>query len=104
VHPVLITGGQVTRPDCSNLPVGLLPDANYQQAKATLWPGDRVVLVTDGVTEAENLGKEYFADDRLEQAVATGASVEDILGKVHKFCEGVPLGDDCTVVDVRYLG
>jgi serine phosphatase RsbU (regulator of sigma subunit) len=104
IHPVLVTGGQVTRPECSNLPVGLLADVSYKQAKAILWPGDRLVLVTDGVTEAENPRKEYFADERLEQAAAIGATVEELIGKVHQFCEGTPLNDDCTVVDVRYLG
>ncbi len=48
------TEPRIVRPDVSNLPVGLLPDAVYECGRCRLAPGDRLLLVTDGVTEAKN--------------------------------------------------
>ncbi len=104
VPPVLVSGKTVARPTNSNLPVGLLPDATYESTKLLLQAGDRVVIVTDGVTEAENAGGEFFGDDRLQELLGTAAQFEDLMTVVTGFCEGVPLSDDCTVVELQYRG
>src|SRR5262249_1253897 len=49
IPPLVVSGGQVSRPAHGNLPVGLLPDAQYESARVKLTSGDKVVLVTDGV-------------------------------------------------------
>jgi serine phosphatase RsbU (regulator of sigma subunit) len=103
VPPVVVSGHQVIRPDLSNLPIGLLPDASYQSGNLKLKPGDRLLLVTDGVTEAENSAGEFFEDSRL-QDLASHSSFDDILTAVTNFCAGTPLADDCTIVEVSYLG
>src|SRR5246500_4635561 len=54
VPPLLVCGGEVIRPSHGCLPVGLLPNAVYESDRYSLHAGDRLVLVTDGVTEAEN--------------------------------------------------
>ena len=104
VPPLLVSGHQVTRPSVSNLPVGLLPDATYESAKVNLKPGDRLVMVTDGVTEAENATGEFFENERLEEVAAKSTSFEEIFSAVNSFCAGTPLGDDCTVVEMRFTG
>jgi sigma-B regulation protein RsbU (phosphoserine phosphatase) len=83
--------------------VGLLAEAAYQSGEVQLRRGDRVVLVTDGVTEAENGKGEFFEDHRL-QDVAAHASFEEIFTAVSQFCAGTPLADDCTLVELEYLG
>lgn len=103
VPPLVVSGGQVERPSHGNLPVGLLPDAEYGGAKVQLKAGDRLILVTDGVTEAENARGEFFEDSRLELA-ARGGGLEDIFSAISKFCAGNPLSDDCTVVELVYTG
>lgn len=70
VRPALVCGGKVLRPEEGNLPVGLLPIATYDCGYYTLGPGDRLVLVTDGVTEAEDASGEFFGNDRLEKSAA----------------------------------
>src|SRR5260370_39370618 len=50
VPPLLVCGGEVIRPSHGNLPVGLLPDPVYETHRYSLHPGDRLVLVTRGVT------------------------------------------------------
>lgn len=104
VPPLLVSGGQVMRPQHGNLPVGLLADAQYESDRVHLKPGDRFILVTDGVTEAENAHGEFYDNERLEAVAAKTPTLEDIFASVSAFCEGNPLGDDCTVVELLYTG
>ncbi|MBV8208156.1 MAG: SpoIIE family protein phosphatase [Acidobacteria bacterium] len=106
VQPVVISAGGVRRETESNLPVGLLPFATYASSRCRLSPGDRFLLVTDGVTEAENCEGEMFGNERLEQAAsgADSSSFENVFEAVHSFCGSTPLNDDCTVLEVAYRG
>jgi serine phosphatase RsbU (regulator of sigma subunit) len=104
VPPLLVSGSRVTRPEHGNLPVGLLADATYEGDRVHLKAGDRFILVTDGVTEAENAEGEFFDNERLEAVAAKNATLEDIFSAVNDFCNGTPLGDDCTVVELLYTG
>ncbi len=54
--------------------LGVFPDAAYEQGRVALRSGDRIVLYTDGITDACNAADEEFGDDRLvELAVANRA-------------------------------
>jgi phosphoserine phosphatase RsbU/P len=87
IPPLVVSAGQVERPSDANLPVGLLPDAKYE----------------DGVTEAENAQGDFFEDSRLELAAKIGG-LEDIFAAISDFCCGTPLSDDCTVVELVFTG
>ncbi len=104
VPPVWICGNEVLRPAHGNLPVGLLADATYSSDHCQLKPGDRLILVTDGVTEAENARGDMFESERLEVVAGKSSSMEDIFTAVSDFCSGTPLNDDCTVVEIGYTG
>ena len=102
VPPLLICGGEVIRPPHGNVPVGLLPDATFESASCQMKSGDRFILVTDGVTEAENAMGDFYEDFRLEAAAAKSPTLEGIFASVTEFCAGNPLSDDCTVVELCY--
>ena len=108
VLPLIIARGgaqpQILRPEVSNLPVGLIPGAVYECGHARLAPNDRLLLVTDGVTEAENSTGEFFDNPRLEEVAATSCDMEDIFAAISAFRGTTPLTDDCTVVDLLYTG
>jgi serine phosphatase RsbU (regulator of sigma subunit) len=104
VPPLLVSGSRVSRPEHGNLPVGLLAEATYEGDRVQLKAGDRFILVTDGVTEAENAEGEFFDNERLEAVAAKNATLESIFSAVNDFCSGTPLGDDCTVVELLYTG
>jgi serine phosphatase RsbU (regulator of sigma subunit) len=104
VPPLLVSGSQVLRPKHGNVPVGLLKDAVYESDRCHLNRGDRFIMVTDGVTEAENARGEFFEDSRLEAVAGGSGSMEDIFSAVTQFCAGNPLSDDCTVVELVYSG
>jgi len=102
VQPLLVCGGEVIRPSHGNVPVGLLPDATFESDHCQLHSGDRFILVTDGVTEAENAMGDFFEDSRLEAAAIKTPTLEGIFSAVSQFCAGNPLNDDCTVVELVY--
>jgi sigma-B regulation protein RsbU (phosphoserine phosphatase) len=85
------------------IPLGISDDAQYSEAKLTLNPGAKLVLYTDGITEAHGPGGELFGTGRLD-TVLCGAPpvaselVEAILTAVADFTENTPAHDDRTLV------
>jgi phosphoserine phosphatase RsbU/P len=104
VRPVLVNGGKIVRPEEGNLPVGLLPIATYDCGYYSLTKGDKLVLVTDGVTEAEDASGEFFGNERLDQAAASPDAFTQIFSDVSSYCGSVPLNDDCSVLEVVFQG
>jgi phosphoserine phosphatase RsbU/P len=66
-----------------------------------LGAGDRLVLATDGVTEAESNDGEFFGEQRLEAAIST-SSIEEVFSTVERFMNGAPPNDDFTMLEVLY--
>lgn len=92
---VLSSGGTV---------VGLLPDRSYVQDSTVLYPGDILVLFTDGVTETENPMGGFFGEDGLT-VILRGHNVlppselqKLILDELDRFRQTAPLQDDLTLV------
>lgn len=102
IKPILVSGDSVVRLEVSNLIVGLIPDVEYKSGFQQLAPGERILLVTDGVTEAENRAGDFLGEEHLE-VIARLPAVEDIFGQVKDFLDGAPNSDDCTIVEVRYI-
>jgi serine phosphatase RsbU (regulator of sigma subunit) len=69
----------------------------------TFGPGDRLLLFTDGVTEARSASGEEFGDDRLIALVRESADAQNLLRTVmdtiRVFTDGV-FHDDVTVLAV----
>jgi len=100
VPAVRVTDGKVSRPTEGNLPLGLIPTAEFETYTFKLSPGDRIVLVSDGVNEAQNREGEFFGDERLESTVLAG---RDLFAAVSEFAQGAPPSDDCTTVELEYI-
>ncbi len=103
IQPLLIHDTGVRWLEESSLIVGLLPDATYASARCTLKPGERILLATDGLVEAENSAGDPFGDERLGE-VAPHQDMNEILDIVAKFQANNEAQDDCTLVEVRYSG
>lgn len=103
VRPLLVSSSGVRSLEEANLMVGLIPDAVYTVAQWQLSPGDRILLGTDGVTEAENTAEEPFGDARF-QAVAGNERIDGVLDRVAEFLAGNPAQDDCTLLEIQYEG
>ena len=69
--PVLVrAGGEVERLTAGGAVLGVFPDGSYGQDRVSMERGDRLVLFTDGITEARDESDEEFGEDRLA-ALAT---------------------------------
>jgi serine phosphatase RsbU (regulator of sigma subunit) len=102
VPPLLVSGGKASKLEEGNLPVGLVPMAEYQHITLQLKPDDRLLIVTDGVTEAEDEQGEFFGSDRLEACCAKGlVAIEQA---VTEFRRDTPLTDDFTITELIYRG
>jgi len=102
VPPLLVSGGQITKLEEGNLPVGLVPGAEFQATRHHLGNDDRLLLVTDGVTEAEDASGEFFGSERLETCCHLGlVAIEQA---VTKFRGGTALTDDFTITEMIFRG
>ena len=50
--------------------------------------GGRIVIVTDGVTEAENPTGDMYGADRLSELYPNCGGIEDVFSSVFEFCAG----------------
>jgi serine phosphatase RsbU (regulator of sigma subunit) len=103
IQPVSILGTEVRRLTEGNLIVGLIPDASYASARCILQPGERLLLATDGITEAENSSGKSFGDSGLN-IVAHYENPDAILDHVAKFHAPNQAQDDCTLLAIQYVG
>ena len=69
-------------------------------------PGETLILITDGVTEAQNAKGELFGRGGSLQAGGNSSSeiTEGIRTQVRLFEGGNEATDDLTIMAVRYLG
>ena len=107
---VVRPGGGQSALDATGMPVGLMDTAEFSVAEQKLAPGDKVVIYTDGVTEAQNTGGEFFGKQRLREIVAAhaGESCTAIHDAIHEgvaaFTEGAAQSDDITVLVLEFQG
>lgn len=92
-----------------NLAVGLIPDFPYEMEELQLEKGSRLVLYTDGVTEAEDKDKNLFGDERLLVWANNATSYhgaqeacEGLLAEVKKFTGDIEQNDDITIMTIKY--
>ncbi len=102
VPPLLVSGDKIIKLEEGNLPVGLVPVAEFQELRMKLKTGDRLMLVTDGVTEAEDASGEFFGTERLESCCHQGlVCVEQA---VTAFRGDTALTDDFTITEMIFRG
>src|SRR6266852_3944230 len=69
--PLLVRNGVVTEIEVGGIPLGLLPEAEYEETTIALLPGDVIVFASDGIHESTNLALEEFGSDRLKALLET---------------------------------
>jgi serine phosphatase RsbU (regulator of sigma subunit) len=109
--PLLVRkGGTIESLNTTSMPVGMVPGAPFSEEDRVLKPGDRIVLYTDGVTEAQTAAEEFFGKQRLREAVSKSAALDcagmhDAIQQALKdFTGGAEQSDDITLVVAEYSG
>jgi sigma-B regulation protein RsbU (phosphoserine phosphatase) len=93
---LLLEDGTITPILDGDVPVGLLSSATFHSISFTLPVRARLVLLSDGVTEAESPeGVQFGSIERLREFSAPDP-IETICAAMDRFCEGAPPHDDCT--------
>ena len=99
VQPLLILEDGSIQPIVDgDVPVGLLPNATFHSIPLTTPKGARIVLLSDGITEAENTEGTQFGSTELQRDLAATDPIQTIFTSMHLFCEGVPPLDDRTLL------
>ncbi len=88
------------------VPLGIMEDVEFPEARAELIPGDQVVLYTDGITEAFNDDNQIYDVQRLDGVLANcgidaRALIASVLVSVDEFTAGRPADDDRTLVVLK---
>lgn len=92
----------------TGMPVGLLPEAEYTVGEAQLQPGDKVVIFSDGLPEAEDVAGQFFGMRRMRSLVLAHAAggcreMHDALVRaVKNFTSGTVQKDDATLLVLEY--
>ena len=92
-------------------PLCMLDEFPYESARYRMSPGESIVLVSDGVTEAMNPQGELFGRDRLERllgnlpaSLTAEQRVNAVRDEVRRFSAGAEMADDITILALRWLG
>lgn len=87
-----------------NLVLGVMDGFDYEKESIQLSAGTKLVVYTDGVTEAERGDKCQYGEPKLLEwtkkacAGATGFNCQSLLADIHSFTEGNEQNDDITIM------
>jgi serine phosphatase RsbU (regulator of sigma subunit)/pSer/pThr/pTyr-binding forkhead associated (FHA) protein len=107
--PMIVhAGGGVTNLATTGLPIGMIDGAQYGVEEIRLVAGDKIVIYSDGLTEAPDFDDRFFGSAGLcavleSHAGETCAAIHaELLKAVEAHTQGTVLPDDVTVVVIEY--
>jgi sigma-B regulation protein RsbU (phosphoserine phosphatase) len=105
--PLLVREGQIHPLEKGGLPVGIIPNAAFEEEVVALEADDVIVFYSDGYTEVFNDEDDMFGDDRFRDCVLrnVGLSPRELIrvleAELEKFLGRSSQGDDRTLVIIR---
>lgn len=106
VPPIVVRqDGTIRRLSDGGTVLGVFSDAGYEESEVLFTAGDRLVLITDGITEAANSRDEEFGEGRLirlllEQRHLPATELRQVLLEAIASFAGQALQDDATLMIV----
>jgi serine phosphatase RsbU (regulator of sigma subunit) len=106
--PILIgAGGEIERLNSDGFPIGMFGNARYTAKDVRIRPGSRLIIFSDGITDAQNAAGEGFGEENLIDCCTTIAPAIDAEGVAERLMQavvewstGTEQFDDTTVVVV----
>ncbi|MEP3634495.1 MAG: SpoIIE family protein phosphatase [Shimia thalassica] len=110
-HPVILrANGQVEQNGPGGLPVGLIDGATFTPFSIEMSPGDRLLILSDGVTECPNQDGDMLGEEGLEDLVGqmvnrdvTGA-LNVLIEELERFAGGIGFPDDVSGILFEFRG
>ena len=90
-------------PEIKGMSLGLKSDSQYEKKEIILSPGESILFLTDGVTEAESERGELFGSDRLLNHMKSASGPpygEGLLGAVNLWRGTAEASDDLTMLEI----
>src|SRR4029077_6484239 len=106
-RPVLVRNCKMEIIDAIGIPLGLFPNATYDEKQIEAQPGDIFIFLTDGIIEASNHDDEEFGYVRLERALRdcnklTAAEISGLLLQaLATHCGDIEPEDDQTLIVMK---
>ncbi|HUA93739.1 MAG TPA: SpoIIE family protein phosphatase [Terracidiphilus sp.] len=107
VQPVFCRAGESLTVKAEGFPLGMFPNATYEEFNVATQPGDVIVFVSDGILDAENEKDEMYGQDQLSSLLCASRDLpaceiaEAILADVTRFQGGKDRFDDETIIVLR---
>jgi phosphoserine phosphatase RsbU/P len=107
VPPIFCRGGEISTMRVEGFPLGMFPEAEYEEFSVATQPDDAFVFVSDGITDAENAQGEMYGMERLcemlcgHRHLPAAEIAEAIFADVARFQAGQPRFDDETILVLR---
>ncbi len=110
-YPLIRTGGNyILFRDQHEMPVGSVEDRVYIPSHFRMFPGDELVVYTDGFPEAINAEEELYGMNRMIDELNTDNTgvpkmiISNLILSVQKFAGETEQFDDMTILCLRYNG
>jgi sigma-B regulation protein RsbU (phosphoserine phosphatase) len=108
-RPVLLkASGKVKKIELNtNLPLGIMPDTYYESNEQILYPGETLVLYTDGITEAANPTGVLYGTERLINTLEGHKNItaeelsKTLLASVDNYTTNLEQHDDITLLCLK---
>ena len=100
--------GKIHLLDTGGFFLGILDDAQYEQKSIRVEKGDRLLLVTDGVTELKNYNKEDFGEQRLAKFLTDNIHIsgksfcDSLFSSLTSYIQGSERNDDIAYLNIEF--
>jgi serine phosphatase RsbU (regulator of sigma subunit) len=90
-------------PELKGIPLGVVPKPQYETKEIILEPGQSILFMTDGVTEATNEREELFGHQRLPEYIKTSSGPpwgSNLLDAIKTWRGNAEISDDLTILEI----
>ncbi|MBT8386881.1 MAG: serine/threonine-protein phosphatase, partial [Ignavibacteria bacterium] len=105
--PLHFSDNKIDRLSTGGILLGTFPDSLYEQQKIIMKPGDLLILISDGITEAMNKENQEFSEEKLIDVIEKNINgepeilIDKIVATVKDHAGTTPQSDDMTLMIIK---